>query len=69
MASGVQGIMDLTVPGGGWSVSSAVVVGGFGGTEERRDAGVIKRILKVPGGKTVLAGFRICYDARIALMI
>lgn len=47
IASGVHGIMDLTVPGGGWSdpeeVSNAVEEGD---TDERRESGLMKRILE-----------------------
>jgi hypothetical protein len=48
MASGVQGMIDLTVPGGGCSLSIVVVgAGGADGTtDDRRDCGSMKRMLK-----------------------
>lgn len=48
MARGVQGMIDLTVPGGGCSLSVVVVGAGAadGMTDERRDCGSMKRMLK-----------------------
>lgn len=45
MASGVQGMMDLTVPGGGSSVSTAVA-GGADAPDESRDWGSMNRMLE-----------------------
>lgn len=45
MASGVQGMMDLTVPGGGFSVSGVVVVGGGVVVDVSREFGSMKRML------------------------
>jgi len=45
MARGVQGMMDLTVPGGGWSVSGEAFIGSGGEIDERRELGCINRIL------------------------
>lgn len=49
IASGVQGMIDLTVPGGGWSVSAVPVAGGRGEREERRELGTINRMLEKNG--------------------
>jgi hypothetical protein len=45
IARGVHGIMDLTVPGGGWSDPVFDDSGKEGGRDERRELGLMKRML------------------------
>jgi hypothetical protein len=47
MASGVQGIIDLTVPGGGSSLSMAGADEADGTADERSDCGWMNRILQL----------------------
>jgi hypothetical protein len=61
MASGVQGRIDLNVPGGGTSFSTLGMVLVDGNTDERRDCGWMKRMLTEP---TSIFYFKWNCDAR-----